>query len=159
MIHPAQDLAGNIVERYANDSNTAGTPVLIVAAAATDNVERTGPTIDRVVNGAMADSAVIATSFRMALTAADTLTLRHRIQESDDAAVWAAAEQIEAVTVYATGGGGGTNEAGVTDIRLDLRGRRRYLRLLVTADLSAGAADTGHYHSVITLGGFDRLPR
>jgi hypothetical protein len=159
-MHLPKNLGAHVIARHAGDSNTAGAPILIVAAAATDNVERTGPTVDREVAGhGLADSCVLEIAALYTLAAAATCSRRIRIQESADNAVWGAEEELQAAaTVVGTGPGGGGNVVCDQSLDLDLSGRERYIRFLITDDLSAGAADTGHYHAKAILGGFQVEP-
>jgi hypothetical protein len=160
MLSPTTNLGTHTRSARAGESNTAGAPVLIVAGAATDNVERTGPTVDRNVDGqGLADSCVLEIAGLYTLGAAATCSRRIRIQESADDSVWAAAEEIQAAaTVVGTGPGGGGNVNCGQSVDMNLRGRQRYIRFLVTDDLSAGAADTGFYAARAVLGGYPVTP-
>lgn len=155
-LHPSTDLASQVIARRAGESNTAGAPVLIVAGAATDNVERTGPTIDRNVDGqGLADSCVLEIAALYALAAAATCARRIQIQESVDDSVWGASEELQAAaTVVGTGPGGGGNVDCGQSLGLNLRGRQRYIRFLITDNLSAGGVDTGFYAARCVLGGY-----
>jgi len=132
----------------------------LVAAGAGDNTEVTGPTIDRYGASGVQRyaSAVLSVGTRAVLAAAATLSLRLRYQESADGAAWDAAVELYAPTVVSTGGGGGSTEQTVTETKMDLSARKRYLRFLVTPDLSAGGADTAEFVAQCVLGGGHTLP-
>jgi hypothetical protein len=121
-------------------------PALIVAGGAGDNVEQTGDGIDTLGAG----SGKVITGFLAALADTETLSLRLRIQESDDDITYDAAEELIAPTVVATSSGG-TNEAGVQVFDVDLSGRKRYVRFLTTPDLSAAGVDTAYVMTVLAF--------
>lgn len=153
MFSAQKDLGAEIKCKFAAGSR-------FVAAGAGDNSEVTGPTIDRYgASGVQRyNSAVVAVGTRAVLTAAATLSLRLRYQESADGSNWDAAVELYAPTVVSTGGGGGSTEQQVKETSLDLSARKRYLRFLVTPDLSAGATDTGEMVAQCILGGGHTLP-
>ena len=159
--HPAQDLDAVVTEHDANSSENSGAPSLIVAGGGLDNVEVQGQTIDRRAAvgpaGNFADSAVIATQFLAALADTETLSLRHRIEESDDGSSFDAPEELEAPTVVALASGA-ENKRGVREVKLTLRGRKQFYRINVTPDLSRGATDTASFATVVTQGGYDQHP-
>lgn len=125
-----------------------------LAAGAGDNVEVTGGNIDRMAPGEQGfDALAILHCGTAVLGDAETLTLRTQIQESADGSAFDAAEEIEAATVVATGGGGGTTETYQRKVKVDLRGRKRFVRILTTPNLSAGATDTADGGSVGAMGG------
>jgi hypothetical protein len=158
-VHPPTDLAGNVTTNLGVICSNAGVPSVITAGAGLDNAEWTGPTIDRRVGIGLAHSAQIATTWIASLTAAQTISLRHRYQTSPDNATWSAAVEIEALTAKATGPGGGGNAQGIDEHSLNLRPLDRYIRFLTTLDLSAGGADLAVFTTTVVLGGFDRLPQ
>jgi len=159
-MHPSQqDIASQIVTVDACSSETAGAPALIVAAGAGDATKVTGQSINRLVNGAMANSAQISTAFLAALTAAKTLSLAHEIQESADGSSWDAAEVLQAATVVETGAGNKRGTHAPAALALDLTKRKQYFRVNVTPDLSNTATDTATFHTQAVLAGFDVLPQ
>lgn len=88
-------------------------------------------------------SLVLVTHCLHTLTAAKTLSLAIRVQESDDNSAFDAATVLLAATVVATGVS--TNGETVHELKVDLRGllnRKRYLKFEVTPDLSNTATDT-----------------
>lgn len=157
-LKPALDLGNQIKAVDANASASGGAPILVVAGGAGDGVEVTGETIDRFSNGNLARSAALVSQFLASLGASETLSLAHSLQESDDGVSWDTAEVIEALTVKATGGGGGTDERGTDKHNISLEGRKRFIRFNVTPDFSAGATDTGYVTTMCVLGGFTENP-
>ncbi len=128
-----------------------------LAAGTGDNTEVTSPTIDRQEAGAAGFmSAVVAIAYKTSLTAAATLKLTLKIQESADNSTWDTAVNLQTALTLKTGAL--TNEVGVHEEALDLSSRKRYVRFLITMDLSAGATDVFVYGGTIVLGGADRLP-
>jgi hypothetical protein len=107
----------------------------------------------------MADSMVVATGFRAALSQDETLSLTIELQESADGAAWDTAEAVIGATVVATGGTGGSNETGANTQNITLRSRKRYIRFNITPTMSAGATDTALFASVGVLGGYEQLPQ
>lgn len=138
--------------------NAAG-PNNIVAAGAGDNAAVTGIIIDRAALG-WPRSVVVAFPFNATLAAAATLSLAATVQHGD------AANLSDAATfgslaggVIATGGDGGSTEAGQVELPLDLAGAKRYVRVNYTPDLSAGSTDTARLAAVAAFGGANRLPQ
>lgn len=129
-------------------------------AADGSGTEVTGPSIDRMPDGGSEgyDSAVIVHAGRADLDENETVSLRTRIQESSDDSNWDTAEEIEAAQVVATGGGGGTSENYHRKLALDLAGRKRYVRLLVTPIGSRNGTDLLHGAVCAVLGGAHELP-
>jgi hypothetical protein len=160
MIHPSQDLGNLTKAADANASASSGAPVLILAGGTGDGVKITGQSIDRYASDgiAIADSVVVTTSYLAALADTKTLSLAHEVQYSADNSSWDTAVVIEASTVKATSSGG-TNERGVDEHNLNLRGQKRYFRINVTPDLSATGTDTATFHTIATMGGYDKVPQ
>lgn len=125
-----------------------------IAAGAGDNTKVTGLTIDRL--GFRSGSILI--SYETALAEDATLTLAIEIQESDDDSSWDTAVVIQAATVVATGGTGGTTENGVLQIGDQWEARKRYIRYNVTPNLSAGATDTATWSGIVILGDAFEIP-
>ena len=157
-VSPPTDLGGNIVTFDACCGANAGAPSIITAGGGLDALRVVGQTIDRRVGNGFADSAVISTHCLAALVAAAaTFSLTVDIQESPDGTVWAALAVLQAATVVLTSVAGATNERGVNEINLNLRGRDRYFRISVTPDFSDAAVATATFSTIVALGGFDQL--
>jgi len=158
-IRPTTDIGGHVSHAYAGASSTTGAPVLIVAAAATDNVKRTGATVDRATHN-MPESAVLTIAGLFTLGDAATCKFAAEILESDDGSNWGSAVALFALAdgLAGTGPGGGGNVTCLKTLDMVLKGRKRYFRVDITCDLSAGSADTGHYTAQYVFGGGSPLP-
>lgn len=158
MMHPSTDLAGHIVTGLAcRNDGAAGIPSIITAAGTGDATKETGRTIDRMQSGAMADSLVVVTLFAASLDTAETLTLAHELQESADNSTWDTAEVVQAATVVATGLDADAEGQSVQVI--DLRARKRYIRVNVTPNLSRAGTDIAVMMTAFILAGFEQSPR
>lgn len=102
-------------------------------------------------------SCVFTTLFSATLAATKTLSLTTVIQHSDDGSTWAA-YQSEAATVVATGPTGGGTVSGQHSIAVALGSAKRYVRAVVTPDLSASGTDTATVVESAVFGGENPLP-
>lgn len=155
LLAPATDLAGAVnayAANYAQDSS--GDPKQTVAGATEDNVKVTGLTIDR--QGY--DSAVLAIAGAAVLAQDKTASFAVEYQDSADGSTWNTAVAMQASTVAATGGTGGSTENFVIELGLNLRNRQRYVRFNVQMDLSASATDVCSWSAAAILGGKEKLP-
>jgi len=126
----------------------------IVAASGTDNIAVDGATIDRQGYQSLVGMII----YNATLTATKTISFTITQQESDDDSTWATATSVQAKTVAATGETGGSTEVGIVTFDVNLAPEKRYVRYVITADLSAVATDTADWHCAITLGGADIKP-
>lgn len=154
MISPSQDLGGHVKGAYGGCTNTAGAPIIVVAAGAGDAVANTGASIDRLGY----DSCVVTYTSLAALANTKTLSLACEYQTSADNSTWATAVALQASAVVATGSGSGTNESAVTEFDLDLRPLPRYIRFNFTPDLSATGTDEAITTCSVQLGGATIVP-
>lgn len=123
-----------------------------VAAGAGDNTAVTGASIDRLGY----NSVKFAIAYKTTLGASETLQFAVAYQESSDNSSWDTAVTLQAATTAATGAL--TNSVGVVTFDLDLGGKKRYVRLNYTPNLSAGATDTFVTAASAVLGGAEVLP-
>lgn len=114
-----------------------------------DNTQATGATIDRVGFG----SAKVVVSYTATLAAAATMTLAVSRQTSEDGSTWATATVLQAATLAATGDSGGSTETGVVTFNESYEVVARYVRYLVTPNLSAANTDTALVATTVILGG------
>lgn len=136
-------------------TQNSGNPIAITAAGTGDNTAVTGEKIDRQDY----QSCVLVIAGAADLQASETLTLKSiEYQESDDGSSWDTAVSIDSSEVVATGGTGGSDETFLFQSKLNLRGKKRYIRFNFTPDLSASATDTAVAVAVVALGGKDVLP-
>lgn len=123
-----------------------------VAAAGSDNSEKTSAVIDR--DGFDSGDLVIAGI--STLTAAETLKATVKIAESEDGTTFAADETLVTAATLATGAT--TAAAFAYKLKLSLVNRKRYYKLKLTLDLSAGATDTATWGASVNHGGADSFP-
>lgn len=154
MLQPMTNVEALVKAADANCSENSSAPSVITAGGSLDNVKVTGQSIDTQGYSSIA----LVTHYLVALTQDKTLSLAHELQESADNSTWDTAEVIEAATVYATGGTGGSNERGVVEFAVNQALRKRYIRFNVTADLSHTSTDTCSFASVAILGGAQVVP-
>ena len=129
----------------------------IVAGGAGDNTAISGLSIDRLSLG-MPGSARLSVHFTATVANAATLSiLALKVQDSADGATWTDYKIFTAPGVVATGGGAGPITSG-THVALVLTSARRFIRVVLTPDLSAANTDTAIVCPVLVFGGFDRLP-
>lgn len=121
-----------------------GASIRAVAAGAGDATQATGPGVDRMPTAGQDgyDFAVIEILGSATLADTKTLTLATTLQESSDNSVWDTEEVIQAATLVATGQSGGTTEEVSHELKVDLRGRKQFVRARVTPDLNAASIDT-----------------
>ena len=155
---PMADVGAFIKAFDGNASENAAAPSLITAGAGLDNTKVTGVSIDRKSGTALARSSVIATGYLTALDTAETLSLAHEYQDSDDNSTFNTAVVIEAATVKETAAAAG-NFRDVDEHDLSLLPLARYFRINVTLDLSRGGTDTALYFTVVMLGGWTQIPQ
>jgi len=124
----------------------------IVAGSSTDNVEVTTAVVDRLGYG----SGSLIISFNATLASTETISFTVKEQESADNSTWDTAATIQSATVAATGTSG--VKTGVVKLDLDYTSKKRYIKYLITADLSASATDTADWHAISIIGGADELP-
>lgn len=134
----------------------AGDIVAATAGAGTDNVKVTSVAIDRMVSGAMANSAVYAFHYTPNLAAAETLSLTVSILH-DDASGGSYSNSVAVLAKTAIKTGAST-AADVYQINLDLSGYKRFLKIETTPDLGASGTDTVRGGATLTLMGFDVQP-
>jgi len=127
-------------------------PTSLVAAGTGDNTEITGGVIDLLGYSSLSLVMPWVTS----LTADKTLSILTKYQTSPDNSTWATAVTLQASTVVKTG----AVTAGTGFVKLDLNvdNLPRYIKFLVTPDLSHSGTDTAIVAGVAILGGADALP-
>lgn len=125
-------------------------PMQITAGDANDGVAQNGPAIDRLGY----DSAVLVVPVSAALAEAATLTINARLQESADGSTgWVDIPGAVTSNLVLTGGVGGSTESGLLELNVNLRPCKRYVRAVITGDLSAATTDTQRFGAVLILGG------
>ncbi len=110
-----------------------------------DGVLVNGSTFDRMPPGEQGyDSMLAVVCGGTIMDAAEVLTIALELQESDDDISWDVAEPIYAVKTVATGSDGAAVVDFQTSDAVNLRGRKRYVRINVTPTLD-NAADLAHW--------------
>lgn len=134
----------------------AGDMVGATAGAGTDNVKVTSVAIDRMVSGAMANSAILAFHYTPSLAAGETLSLTLSVlTDNESGGSYSTSVAVLPKTVIKTGA---STAADVYQINLDLSEYRRYLKIETTPDLGASGTDTCRGGTTLTLMGFDVQP-
>lgn len=138
-------------------------PATITAGAGNDGVEVDGPWIDLTgLGGIDVHGGVILIQWIATMVDTKTLTLTANLQDATALAGTGAADfgPVLAATVVATGQTGDTVETGVTELKIpELNGNRGFVRVQVTADLSATGTDTVAIAAVLVTGGGAQLPQ
>ncbi len=135
-----------------------------------DDTILTGFAIDRArfsLDASLAISVDVIVAYDATLAAGKTLSLTFDLQTSIDGQNWTD-YAIQPATVVATGPTGGGRVVGVSrltrqdsniasgySVGVDLSGARRYVRLLLTPDLSNTGTDTAVISTVGVFGGFN----
>ncbi len=129
-----------------------------VAGGTNDNTQKTSAILDRTTfHNPLSMSLLIA--FIATLSANATLSLAWTLQsgEKSDASDATTFASFAKAAVLTDGGSGGTQH-GVQKTDIDLAGAGRYLRLLLTTDLSAASTDVSNVAAIPVFGGEDVLP-
>lgn len=150
------------------DIASVATPVLasaftsITAGGAGDNAAIVGGTTDRTALNSYSSlprAVEYAVAWQATLGANNTLSLKTaKIQSSQDGATWSDLQTFTDPGVVATGPAGGGVVSGVTKFGAQIGMAGRYVRFVVTPDLSAANTDTATVVSLGVMAGFDRLP-
>lgn len=143
-------------------------PAVITAGAGNDNVAVTGPYTDLTALAQRPRAVALLVAWKAVLAAAATLSLTMKFRDATDTTGTAVADYVGpahtqqtaklAVTVVATGPGGGGTVRGVTKIACELQPARACLAATVTADLSAANTDTVAIAGTFVFAGYDELP-
>jgi hypothetical protein len=141
------------VGRYVK-SVLALAPVQITAGESGDGQAQNGVAIDRL--GYLSAVAVVPVS--ATLGQGNTLTISAKVQDSADGSTGWADYGSGTGNVVLTGGTGGSTETALLELNVNLAGARRYIRVVVTGDLSASSTDTQRFGAVLILGGADVKP-
>lgn len=125
----------------------------LTAAGTGDNTEITGPAIDCFGYS----SLILSIGWLTSLTADKTLSILVKYQSSQDNSNWDTAVTLQASTVVSTGAK--TAEGAIqTTLALALADKKRYIKFLVTPDLSHSGTDTATVYGTAILGGAETLP-
>jgi hypothetical protein len=129
-----------------------------VAAGTGDNTELTSAAIDtKIAGGVGYRAAVFNMAYRLNLAATQTCALTLKVAESDDGSSFGSdTTLVNAAQIGPTGAV--TNSDGVYRLDLNLAPKKRWIRIKVTMNLSAGATDTFVYGAFVELFGADKLP-
>lgn len=159
----------------ANVAVRAGTPVVVLAGGAADNVAQVGPWIDRRpltdtglpdfsprIEGAY-ESAVLCFVIDCTLAAATTVTFDAKVRTATTSG-GAGASDYNSVTfpaaVVATGPGGGGRVIAVArvNVSFNLSTANQFVGYTFTANISTGSVDTITVTPLWVFGGSDVLP-
>jgi hypothetical protein len=154
MLNPVTDLDAHVKCVCAGASAYGAVPAILTAGGNGDNTKITGQYFDR----AGYDSMVLAIAAFANLTNTKLLTFAVEMVESDDHSTWSSpAEVVQAATtlLIATSS---TVFWGSTQIAVDLKSRKKYVRFDITPNLDASGTDTALWTAVGVLGGAQILP-
>ena len=158
MLKPATDLYNHTQTWSAGGSaDSSGDPKIVTAGATEDGVEVTGETIDLGADLTRPMSGVLAVTGVTNLTAAKTLSIGAKIQESDDGSTWDTAEVLYAATVVKTGAAA-NGAAFQKAYPVKLKGRKQYVRFNITPTMSHTSTDTCVWAATLTGAGSQQLP-
>lgn len=147
---------------YARSARGSGN-LQATAGGSGDNTEVNGSWVSRASANGIANSMKIIVSYSAVLAAGATLKFAGNLQDAIDVNGTGAADypsngQAVPSTTAATGGTGGTTEAGTFEIDIDLAGAREFVRAQITPDLSAGATDALNFSIMYLFFGDQRGP-
>jgi len=142
---------------------------VITAGAGNDGVAVNGNTIDLQALQNQGKnkfhSAKLMIPFKAVLAAAATLSATVVIKHDSDSGMGTEATYTDergvsgkTVTVVATGPGGGGTVRGVVEVPLSLDGAKRYIRAVVTLNLSAANTDTVAAGGTWVFGAGEEMP-
>lgn len=144
-----RNVAAEILPKYAAASTS------LTAAGGGDNTAVNGSAIDQTTFPCKAESIAFLIAALAVLTAAKTLVVTAKIQDSADNSTWAdVVASATILTLTATGTSSGAGRLGV-----DLNTCRRYVRVVFTPDLSATGTDTAVVQCIAILGGLQEVPQ
>jgi hypothetical protein len=153
--YPLTDVGNAVKTLLACVPTDSNAPTLITAGGTGDNTKMTGQTIDRLGY----DSAALCVGTYADLGADETCAIAAEIQESSNGSSWDSAEALYASTTASTGDAGtGSEEWAQKRTAINLRGRKRYVRVNVTLNLSRANTDTANFMAQMVLGGAEELP-
>lgn len=133
-------------------------PALITAGAGNDGVEVDGASIQRTgLSGGPGNSAKFLIPYSTTLADTETLTVAANIQDSPAGSSWTDFGTAFASAVLHTSSGGSTH-TGVVELDVDLTAADDYIRIQVTATLSASGTDTVSLGAVAVIGGQQEQP-
>ncbi len=148
--------------------NTFMTSAVVIAGSAGDNTTDVGAGVDRVdAEGQLAMSAAFLFPTKSVLAATKTLTLGAIIDHSDALAsgyttlldrTTTIVRHSTAVIAGSTGSTGATTNLAATQLNVDLKGAKRYIRSRAKLNLSNTTADTFQLTQVCVLGGYQQNP-
>lgn len=139
-------------------SVNALSPYTATAGGAGDNTQQTGITLDRQSIGREYLSAQVAIPYKATLAAAKKVTVSSIVEDSADGASWATyVTGLSSSVVGSTTSTAAQTLNSALTYNVDLGSARRYVRVDVTADLSAANTDTFAFAAVAALGGQDRI--
>lgn len=119
----------------------------ITAGGTGDGVAQNGTSIDR----QDIYSAIVAVPITAVLAATETATVNVKVQDSADNSTFA--DFASATELVLTGDTGGSTETDIIQLKVNLQGAKRYMRVVVTCDLSATGTDTATFAAVVALTG------
>jgi hypothetical protein len=134
------------------------------AGGAGDNTPVNGTTFDRRALSDPGLSAALLLAFRAVLAAAQTVSVTIQFQDSADGSAWANYGAAQVFTVGSAGAGGAQDIRSVVKADMGVNGEfgldgaRRFVRVVHTPNLTAGATDTFTSAGLFAVGGLQEKP-
>lgn len=149
----AHDLAAEIPVVRGAIANTAAT-----AAGSGDSTSVTGASVDLTSLGARFNTAALVIGSQATLASGESLAVKTQIQYSSNDSDWSNLTSVATLYTHTASGGAATavQRGGIQTVDLSKVGR--YLRAVVTPDLSRAGTDTATICAVWAFGGADRIP-
>lgn len=128
-----------------------------------DGSEINGVTIDRNAQDDLYMSAKVIIPYAPTLAAGETLTILHNMQDSPEGSTWtdftnSTGGTVTTSVIGSTGSTAANTTDGVVQQDYSIGGAKRYVRIQVTATLSAAATDLVDIAGVMVFGGGDGPP-
>lgn len=137
------------IGEYTKTVSSVPPQLTVTAGGASNNVAVNGVSVDRMNYLSM----VVAVAYQCTLSSTKTLTITIAIQHSEDNATWTAYGTQPANQVISAS----TANAIFTQ-NVDLHAANRYVRLVITPNLSNTGTDTASVAGLLVLGGANELP-
>ncbi len=138
-------------------------PQVVTAGGGADGVEINGTAIDRLAIRYPTLSCKVAIPYYVAgVGSTDTVTVVSNLQHSSlSTAGWADLPNRDGTTISSvvfSGTTAASTGTGTLAYDLEIGGAKRYVRVNVTATLSAAGVDTADIAGIVAFGGQDTLP-
>lgn len=148
----AHDLAGTVIEVRGAIANTAAT-----AAGSGDSTSVTGASIDLSGLSARYGSALLCVGSQATLTSGQSLAVKTQLQYSSNDSDWSNYTSVATLYTHTASGGAATGVHRGGRLNVDLSKVGRYIRAIVTPDLSHAGTDTATISATWAFGYADKV--